>query len=497
MLYYKNIMIFIWIFLSVIQSLSASSQLLTNTFLTAQEKQWISKHTTIRACVERDWAPFSYVSDEKKVVGLSKDYSDKVIHNVGLNVEYIAYDKWEDILTDIKSGKCDLLNGLYYTKERAEYIYYTMPYLHMKEYFFIREDATPVLFMKDLEKKKVALVKGYAVTEWVKRYYPSIEVNEKETISDCLYSVSTGESDAFIGDNPSTRYNMEENFISGIYMSNINTDRKPRELRMGVKKAYPLLARILDKSIMHLSESEQKQIKEKWMSEIQEKTNWVLVGSIFAFILLVTSVIIVFNIRLRQLVKEKTEALEKLNHELEDKVEVRTKELIHLNDKLLLAANTDPMTGIYNRRYFFDVSQQILAISKKDNMPICIAMLDIDKFKNINDTYGHDVGDKVIKQSVEIIRRHLQEEDVLIRFGGEEFLVVMLDTSLKDAIVLCDGIREDMEESYPIDKKTKVTISIGISEFQIDDKDIDVIVKRADNALYKAKRTGRNKIATE
>ncbi len=470
-----------------------------NSFLTPMEKQWIGEHKRIKACVERDWAPFSYVSTQGKVVGLSKDYTDAITDSIGLEIEYIPYNHWEDILTDTKLGKCDLLNGLYYTKDRAEYIDYTAPYLHMKEYFFTREDDEVVSSMLEIQNKKLslALVKGYAVTEWVKKHYPTIKVNEKETIVECLYSISTGESDVFIGDSPSTRYNMEENFISGIRMPGINKDRRPRELRMGVKKEYSILANILSKSIEQLSEDKQKIIKEKWMSEIQEKTNWKLIGSIFSIIIFIGMVIILFNIRLRAKVQEKTEELNQLNRELESKVKERTKELSYLNDKLSLAANTDPMTGIYNRRYFFDISKKILAVSQRKGISICIAMLDIDNFKDINDTYGHDVGDIVIKKSVSIIQKELREDDTLIRFGGEEFIIMMIDTTLDSTYNLCESIRKNLENSYLIDKDKKITISIGISEFQPNDKNIDTIVKRADNALYQAKRTGRNRVVID
>jgi len=233
------------------------------------------------------------------------------------------------------------------------------------------------------------------------------------------------------------------------------------------------------------------------MNEIQEKTNWKLIGSIFSIIIFIGMVIILFNIRLRAKVQEKTEELNQLNRELESKVKERTKELRHLNDKLSLAANTDPMTGIYNRRYFFDISREILAISRRKSISICIAMLDIDKFKDINDTYGHDVGDIVIKKSVSIIQKELREDDILIRFGGEEFIIMMIDTTLDSTYNLCESIRKNLENSYLIDKDKKITISIGISEFQPNDKNIDTIVKRADNALYKAKRTGRNRVVID
>lgn len=102
----------------------------------------------------------------------------------------------------------------------------------------------------------------------------------------------------------------------------------------------------------------------------------------------------------------------------------QTKELLRLNKELEDAAHTDPMTKLYNRRFFYDISNKMVSMSQREGLPLCVAMLDIDKFKNINDTYGHDNGDKVIIFLAQILKSSVRNEDVLSRFGGEEFLLL-------------------------------------------------------------------------
>lgn len=120
-------------------------------------------------------------------------------------------------------------------------------------------------------------------------------------------------------------------------------------------------------------------------------------------------------------------------------------------------------------------------------------MLDIDKFKNINDTYGHDIGDTILKSVVDQVSAHIREEDILVRFGGEEFLLLLANTTLEEAFILSERISKTLANHTPIEN-VQVTVSIGLSQCHKDDTDIDMIVKRADTALYDAKASGRNKV---
>jgi len=154
-------------------------------------------------------------------------------------------------------------------------------------------------------------------------------------------------------------------------------------------------------------------------------------------------------------------------------------------------ASRDPMTGIYNRRRFFDLAQTLL--DTKEN--IFAVMIDIDKFKRINDTYGHPFGDVIIKSVVKTIARDLPENAIFGRIGGEEFAILIEDDSKLSVINLIEKIRKDVEEQEEFYENQSVpfTISNGISQ-KTSKESLDSILKRADEALYEAKETGRNKV---
>ena len=153
-------------------------------------------------------------------------------------------------------------------------------------------------------------------------------------------------------------------------------------------------------------------------------------------------------------------------------------------------ATHDHLTGIYNRFFFIDTTKHEIKTTLRDERPMALMMIDIDHFKSINDTYGHDVGDSVLKEFVSTIKSRLRESDVLARWGGEEFIVTLPSTTIDDAIFVANLVRENIEQKLFSDVG-HITCSIGISSLQ-DDDNIDTIVKRADLALYEAKESGRN-----
>ena len=169
-----------------------------------------------------------------------------------------------------------------------------------------------------------------------------------------------------------------------------------------------------------------------------------------------------------------------------------------LEDKLKEIANRDQLTNLYNRRYFFDVVQNIISLAKRENKPLCIMIIDIDKFKTINDTYGHGNGDFVLNKLASILLEHTRDSDIVARIGGEEFVVLLNNTSKNMAFEVADKIREYTEKQIiKIDANTVInlTVSIGVDSVNtIDEKYIEKALSRADKALYKAKDSGRNKV---
>ncbi|SFP53967.1 sensor domain-containing diguanylate cyclase [Hydrogenimonas thermophila] len=158
--------------------------------------------------------------------------------------------------------------------------------------------------------------------------------------------------------------------------------------------------------------------------------------------------------------------------------------------KLEKASLTDPLTGIGNRRYFNIKLDNEIIRSKRYSVPLSIIMFDIDHFKKVNDEFGHDVGDSVLKELARIIKKNLRQIDIFCRVGGEEFMIILPETEEKNAYQISEKLRK-IVESHSKESIPKVTISLGIAQFFKND-DKDNLLKRVDNALYKAKENGRN-----
>lgn len=169
-------------------------------------------------------------------------------------------------------------------------------------------------------------------------------------------------------------------------------------------------------------------------------------------------------------------------------------ELLELFAEIKNKANKDHLTGLYNRRYLFDYGKKIYEKFKEENGNFAVAILDIDKFKNINDTYGHDVGDIAIKEVARILNDNISSNALITRLGGEEFCILFYDRSKEEVDKLLNHIRKEFEENIIKikDIELKYTVSIGCS-FNFGDN-IDSIIQEADMSLYDAKQSGRNKV---
>ncbi len=182
--------------------------------------------------------------------------------------------------------------------------------------------------------------------------------------------------------------------------------------------------------------------------------------------------------------------LRKRNHELQ----TSTEQLAEALDRIGELARRDELTGLYNRRHLFEVLDQECERVRRKHETFCICIADVDYFKQVNDTRGHQVGDQVLCSVGQKISEGLRNIDCIGRYGGEEFLIVLPQTALEGAMIKAENIRQQIEQlSFNQQGETfKVTLSIGVAEHSINDN-IDNTILRADKALYQAKNSGRNK----
>ncbi|MGR9051102.1 MAG: GGDEF domain-containing response regulator [Gammaproteobacteria bacterium] len=186
----------------------------------------------------------------------------------------------------------------------------------------------------------------------------------------------------------------------------------------------------------------------------------------------------------------------RVRHQL--KLQRLTSELKKANARLTLLAMTDPLTGAHNRRHFLQIMENELARSRRYNHPTSLLVMDIDRFKSINDNYGHDVGDRVIVRVVEISTAMLRKNDVFGRMGGEEFTILLPETPLDEATLIANRLCAQIAEGSvrTTERTVTFTVSCGVTQVQESDSNTDQILKRADIALYQAKTEGRNRVIT-
>ena len=171
-------------------------------------------------------------------------------------------------------------------------------------------------------------------------------------------------------------------------------------------------------------------------------------------------------------------------------------DLVQQADRLKEMATVDGMTGLFNRRHFLALADIEWSRYQRHWRPLSLLMLDIDRFKSINDQFGHDIGDHVIVQIAEICRRYRRKSDLIARFGGEEFLLLLPETEASDAQAAAERLRRQVERSdLSIATHTiAATVSIGVAPATPNMRTIVDLIKAADHALYVAKNSGRNRV---
>ncbi len=183
-----------------------------------------------------------------------------------------------------------------------------------------------------------------------------------------------------------------------------------------------------------------------------------------------------------------------LNNELSDlsrELSKKNRELERANERIKELARQDYLTGLFNRRYFQERLKEMVALSRRHNLFFSLLLLDIDHFKTVNDTYGHDAGDEVLSALGEILLRESRQEDLAARFGGEELILMLPQTSAREVLAQDKRIRERFAlKELPVSEQ--ITFSSGIAEYSQRDSE-DSLIKKADMALYQAKEGGRNR----
>jgi len=444
--------------------------------LNQDEIQYLKNKKTIRFCADPDWLPIEKIEDNKHI-GIASDYLKKISKNLGLHFKLVPTTSWEESLTFVKEKKCDLISSVMRTEKREEFLNFSSSYLQMPLVITTRSDTFFVRSLKNIKNKKIGVVKNYAYTEILRRDYPNIELVFVRNAYEGLKKVDDSEIYAYVDTLEATSEQLRTSSFSDLKISG-----KLEEeilISIGVRKDDYTLFDIVEKSLNTLSPEERKEVYDKWVYVTIEEG--IDSGVVWKFVFAFTLLIFFFLYRYRVTLNYNNQLLN-INKELEK-----------LNTQLEELSQTDQLTQVANRRHLDTTLLHEISRSKRYESKLCIVLLDIDFFKKVNDTYGHQKGDEVLKSMSKILTKNTRQIDTVGRWGGEEFLIILSQIDLHQATIMAEKLREKIK-TYDFGLDHQVTASFGVTEYRADMDDESSLLSRVDANLYEAKEAGRDKI---
>lgn len=447
-------------------------QLFTN-----DEMQYLKNKKVIRMCVDPDWVPFEQLKGGKTHTGIAADFFSLIRPKLPAEIVVVPTATWEETILAVKSRKCDILSMAMKTNERTGYLNFTKPYLVVPNVIATSVNEPFIDGLESVMDKTFGSVKGYAMTEMLKETYPGLKIVEVKNDEEGIRMLQQGRIYGYIGTMPSIGYQISHQKITDIKIS----ARLPLDWEMGIaaRNDEPQLVSIFQKLLNTVSDTQKNRILGEWLSiRYDQRIDYSLLIKVAALAILFIAVMLYWSTKLKRLNKKLTEA----------------------NIQLQELSEKDSLTGLYNRRYFSANAVKVFSTCRREGVRFSIAILDLDHFKRINDTYGHVTGDLCLQRAANVIKSHFQREnDTAARYGGEEFAVYTTGGEENALFNYMDTVRADVEKiRVDVDGvNISMTVSIGVFSLIPDNGDtLDEAVRKADDALYKAKENGRNRVET-
>lgn len=443
--------------------------------LTPEERNWLTAKKQISVCIPPKRMPFSAIRGNQ-VIGMTADFLEIFEEKLKIPFHINPSLSTENAVRQVETGGCDMVPMISKTESRKRRLEFTSAFMDYNVVIISREDFPFISGIPGLKSNNIGMVAGSNILERVIQKYPKFKYIPSETIEEALIDVSTGQLDAAILSLPMASHYIRKTGLTNLKVAGHSSIKE--DMRIGVQKDNKQLHSIMSKVVRSLNHGELDMIYQKWLgSELEHTTDYSLWWKSMSIAGIILILVIFWNRKLSRLNKQIAIAHETLRQ--------KTNELEHISI-------TDSLTGVFNRRHIDAVFELELKRSARHDRDLSIILLDIDFFKVVNDTFGHPIGDAVLKQFAVLVKNNIRATDILGRWGGEEFLIVCPEINLQNAVhmawTLCRRIESEVFGEAGIQ-----TASLGVTSYRKEDN-TQAMISRADKALYLAKSKGRNQV---
>lgn len=450
---------------------SAKDTQLINT-LSPSEKQWLIENPVIRLGIDRAFPPFGSITDSNEYVGFTADYMNLISERLGIQFDAAKDASWNETIKLAKSGEIDMIAGLVNTKERQSYLDFTPSYV--KTPTIIINDGLKNGYLggiKNLNGKTVAAEKGSFVSEMLSKEYPKIKLVLVKNTQLALSMVANGQADAYIGNAVTASYIIKQIGLHSLFYS--GTTPYSSNHSIGIVKSNSMLTSVMHKALASIDQKTRDSIAQKWFGmqihpQVRRSTA-IGLAAIAALALVLSAIWIITLYKARRALRRSER---KNRHQ----------------------ANIDSLTGLINRRYMYEVLGSETAKPKNAEYGFALLFLDLDEFKEINDTLGHSIGDELLKAVADRLVGCVRINDTVGRLGGDEFIIILKAIHQQENIErIAQDVCKALSAEFIIQNHhINVSTSIGITQFPKDATTADDLLINADHAMYAGKNNGGN-----
>ncbi len=423
--------------------------------ISSKELEYIATKRNLSICVADGWMPYEGIEDGVHK-GVVADYMKLLQEKIGIPFSIVPTSSISQARDFIHSGKCGIISAVIPTAKGSRYYEFTTPYLSVPAVIAVSSDADFGSGVPD----PIAVIKDTSFEEIISVRYPGVKTVAVDTGLQGLELLQKGEVKGMLCTNAHLNSLISEHGIKGVALNEAIYDLL--DISVAVKQGDLLLVGLMDKAIRSVTIEERQKITNKWIN-IKPPAS-AIPGIVWKVLLGIILVVILMMYRYWTILRH--------------------------NQELSKLSQTDWLTQVPNRHRIIDRLEAFLNHSDRYSRTFSLIYFDIDDFKAINDNYGHNKGDRILKEVAKLACGVTRKADVFGRWGGEEFILACQETNIQDSVKIAEKLRS-LIETHDFNLPIKVTCSFGVAEYVIDES-LDHFINRADEALYQAKDRGKN-----
>lgn len=451
--------------------------------LNEREISWIKNHKEVTVAIDNNWAPIEFVNSAGEYDGIAKEYFKYLNSVTGIKFTPKTELTWPDAVHKVKHKEVDMFAAVINTPGREHYVNFTKSYLKFPMVIATQKGENYIKNLNKLNGKTIAVVNNYASHELLEANYPKLNLLLVQSPEEGLEAVNQGLAYGYVDNIAVVGYHINKEGLSNIQITG-ETPFKA-DVSMAIRNDWPELHSILQKALNTIDSPTQARLNNPWL-QVNYKTEveWQRLFIILIPVVFILLIILQYNRKLKALntkLSGSNQALVKAQDSLEE-----------TNKRLELLTVTDFLTGAYNRKHIDKVLNEEISRSHRYNNTLSVIIIDLDNFKQVNDQYGHLVGDDVLKTVYKRIKENIRLPDTLGRWGGEEFILICPSTNLEQASKLAEKILKALRK-IDFQQGFTQTASIGVACLEKRDS-ADKLVERADTHMYKAKHLGKDQV---